>query len=106
MSKVLSLEEFVAELCNYWRLETADIDVHRPLEELGIDSLGKLELIVMLEDFGGHEMPDELWSESTSLVDIYSCYEVYASRDRLEMHEVPSPTGSAVGKQSVVKDGA
>jgi len=82
MSGVLSFEEFVSQLADYWELSIVQTDMDRPLEELGIDSLGKLELIIMLEDFAGHEMPEELWSDSMTLRDIYLSYEVYASRDR------------------------
>ena len=82
MAEFLSLDEFRQQLCDYWGLEIREVDVGRPLEDVGIDSLGKLELIIMLEDFAGHEMPDDLWSEAMTLGDIYGCYEVYASRDR------------------------
>jgi len=83
MASILSLEEFISELCSYWNLDEAGIDPKRPLEELGIDSLAKLELVVMLEDFAGHEMPEELCTQVMTLVDVYASYEVYASRDRL-----------------------
>ena len=87
MADVLSFEDFVSEICDFWNLDSNQFNPDRSLEELGIDSLGKLDLIVMLEDFAGHEMPDELWTETVTLADIYASYEVYASRDRLEVAE-------------------
>jgi len=84
MSQVLSLDEFTNELCQYWGVDWGEVDPSRPLEELGVDSLGMLELIVMLEDFAGHEVPEELWGESATLQDIYDSYQVYASRDRMD----------------------
>jgi acyl carrier protein len=79
------LEQFVNEVSAYLDLEVHGLEVDRPLEELGIDSLGQLELIIMLEDFAGHEMPEELWYESMTLGEIYSTYETYASRDQREV---------------------
>ena len=80
MANLLSIEEFADELRRYWDLDSELFNLDEPLEEQGVDSLGKLELIVMLEDFAGHEMPDELWSDSVTLRDIYQSYEEYASR--------------------------
>ncbi len=101
MDEIVSLHEFVSELCRYWSLDATELEVDRPLEELGIDSLGKLELIVMLEDFGGHEMPDELWSDGVTLRDIYDSYQIYASRDRLNMSDL---SGSDSGTISSARE--
>jgi acyl carrier protein len=87
LAEILSFADFVSEICKYWDLDPGQLDADRSLEDLGIDSLGKLDLIVMLEDFAGHEMPDELWTEAVTLAEIYASYEVYASRDRLEVTE-------------------
>ena len=83
MAELLSAEEFTSQLADYWCLDIREGDIERPLEDVGIDSLGKLELIMMLEDFAGHPMPDDVWSDVMTLRDIYSSYEVYASRDRV-----------------------
>ena len=82
MAEILSLEQFASQLAEYWCLEINESDVEQPLGDIGVDSLGKLELIIMLEDFAGHEVPDEVWLETMTIRDIYGCYEVYASRDR------------------------
>lgn len=80
---MLSLEEFIKELSQYWMMQPDELDPDRPLDELGIDSLATLELVVMLEDFAGHELPDEVWEQTTTLRDIHSTFEIYASRDRV-----------------------
>ena len=82
MNNLLTINQFIQELCHYWDMRPEDIDIHRPLIDSGIDSLGLLELIIMLEDFGGNDLPEELWSEETTLLDIFTTYELYASRDR------------------------
>ena len=88
MTDVLALEDFASELSQHWGVDSDSIDLDRPLVELGLDSLSMLELVVMLEDFAGHEMPEELWSDGVTLRDLYASYEVYASRDRLHQRPV------------------
>ena len=84
MGETLSPDQFLFEVCRYLDLELEGLDMELSLEEQGIDSLGKLELLFMLEDFAGHEMPEELWLQEITLRDVYTSYETYASRDRME----------------------
>jgi acyl carrier protein len=92
VADVLPLKEFVRQLSQYWQFGALELEVDTPLAEIGIDSLGKLELIIMLEDFAGHEMPDELWTEPMTLREIYSSYEVYAARDKSEADFFRAPS--------------
>jgi len=84
MKSILSIQEFVSELARYWDLDQDVLDVSRPLNEVGIDSLAILELIVALEEFAGDEVSEDLFGGNATLRDVYQCYESYAKRDALE----------------------
>ena len=56
MTTLATVQKFVAE---EFDLRVEDLDPARPLEELGIDSLGVFEVMFRLEESFDIKMPDE-----------------------------------------------
>ncbi len=56
MSTLDTVQQIIADELD---LKASDLDPVRPLEELGIDSLGVIEVMFKLEDSFGVKMPDE-----------------------------------------------
>ena len=56
MSTLAAVQELIAEGID---VPVGDLDPGRPLEELGIDSLGVIEVMFKLEDSFDIKMPDE-----------------------------------------------
>jgi acyl carrier protein len=71
-------EEFTAVLAEYFDWDPAPDHDARLVEDLGLDSLQIFELMLLLEDVGGHPVPDEVMVQLRTVGDVYDTYELYA----------------------------
>jgi acyl carrier protein len=51
-------------------------------EDLDFDSLQRLEILMLLEDTGGHEVPEHVQRRLETIQDVYEVYALYCGHSR------------------------
>jgi acyl carrier protein len=74
----LTQQEFSAVLQDYFELERPIAPSDRLVEDLGFDSIQMFEILLLLEETGNHEVPDEVQAALQTVGDVYDVYLQYA----------------------------
>lgn len=97
------IELLKQEVCEIIRLPAARLDIQRPLQELGLDSLMSVELVVALEERFGIRLPVMELSENSS-IDKLSLRIIALLRS--EDSESEAPATAAVAESVLARHGS
>jgi acyl carrier protein len=75
----VTFEDFRSIVADVFTLDPHDLEVESRLEEdLGLDSVDRLELLYFLEDIAGHEVTDEAFAETRTMGQLFRwCEDLY-----------------------------
>jgi acyl carrier protein len=77
---MVTFDSFAAAFCEYFALDVSAIVADSLLvDDLGFDSIMYFELLLLLEDAAGFEVPDALLVNLITVGDVYHCYSSYTS---------------------------
>jgi acyl carrier protein len=79
---VTEFAEFAHILAEHFGIVTAIVGATRLKEDLGFDSLKHLELVVFLEEVGGHEVPTAVEKRLITVGDVFDVYTTYLGHRR------------------------
>jgi len=89
--------QLLREVGTELQLDLEDVAPDTPLDELGLDSLDRIELVTALEDRTGYRITDEKVSGITTIDDVIECI-LELQRE----HQVRAPDQQEVGNRQGV----
>jgi acyl carrier protein len=68
---------FYALLAEYFEVHSEIVSSSQLAEDLGFDSIQMYEIVLLLEEIGGHEVPDQVLGSLATASDVYDTYVIY-----------------------------
>ncbi len=74
---ILGFDEFTERIVTFFDLPDVPDTGTRLVEDLGFDSINMFELVLFLEEVGGHEVPEAVVTSINTVGDLYDTYATY-----------------------------